>query len=383
MKFEAIAVCLFGIESTVSFELKNLGFTVTNVSDGRVTFETDAKGLAVANVSLRCAERVLVKLGEFKAKTFEELFQGVKRLPLEKYIPQDANFPVAKAKSINSKLFSVSDVQAITKKAAVERLKSIYKIDWFPETGGAHNINVFINKDVVQVTIDTSGPALHKRGYRELSGGAPIRETLAAFMVMLTPWNESRLLVDPMCGSGTIAIEAAMLGANMMPGLNRSFAGEELSFISKEDWKSAREEAVAKENGKQFKIYASDIDPKMVELAQNNAEIAGVGHLIEFTRADATRFESEEEYGFMITNPPYGERLGEKEDVIKLYNQLGKTFAKLPTWSIYVISTLDNADQYLGKKAAKKRKLYNGMLKSDYYQFPGPRPPRKEKVEQI
>lgn len=379
MKFEAIAVCLFGVESTVSFELKNLGFTVTNVSDGRVTFETDAKGIAVANISLRCAERILVKLGEFKATSFEELFENVKKLPLEKYIPEDANFPVAKAKSINSKLFSVSDIQAITKKAAVERLKSVYKIDWFPETGGVHPIHVFINKDIVQVTIDSTGPALHKRGYRELSGGAPIRETLAAFMVMLTPWNESRLLVDPMCGSGTIAIEAAMLGANMMPGINRNFQGEELSFISKDDWKQARKEAIENENQKEFKIFAYDIDPDMVKLAKSNAALAGVDHLIDFMRSDARKFESVQEYGFIITNPPYGERMGEKEVVYDLYKDLGKVFSKLPTWSIYLISSMDNVEELFDKKAGKKRKLYNGMLKANYYQFPGPRPPKVSK----
>ncbi len=377
MKFEAIAVCLFGMESTVSYELKNLGFTVTNVSDGRVTFETDGKGLAVANISLRCAERVLVKLGEFKATTFEQLFSKVKALPLEKFIPKDANFPVAKAKSINSKLFSVSDIQSITKKAAVERLKSVYNVEWFEETGGTHPIHVFINKDIVQVTIDSTGPALHKRGYRELSGGAPIRESLAAFMVMLTPWNESRLLVDPMCGSGTIAIEAAMIGANMMPGINRNFQGEELSFISKQDWIEARKEAIEKENGKDFKIFAYDIDPEMVKLARSNAELAGVDHLIDFIVGDVRKFKSLSEYGFIITNPPYGERLGEKEEVFALYKELGKVFKKLPTWSIYLISSLENAEELFDKKAAKKRKLYNGMLKSIYYQFPGPKPPRK------
>lgn len=377
MKFEAIAVCLFGMESTVSYELKNLGFTVTNVSDGRITFETDGKGLAVANISLRCAERVLVKLGEFKATTFEQLFSKVKALPLEKFIPKDAKFPVAKAKSINSKLFSVSDIQAITKKAAVERLKSVYNVEWFEETAGNHPIHVFINKDIVQVTIDSTGSALHKRGYRELSGGAPIRESLAAFMVMLTPWNESRLLVDPMCGSGTIAIEAAMIGANMMPGINRNFQGEELSFISKQDWIEARKEAIEKENGKEFKIFAYDIDPEMIKLARANAELAGVAHLIDFIVGDVRKFKSLSEYGFIITNPPYGERLGEKEEVFALYKELGKVFKKLPTWSIYLISSLENAEELFNKKAAKKRKLYNGMLKSIYYQFPGPKPPRK------
>ena len=376
MKFEAIAVCLFGVESTVSYELKNLGFTVTNVSDGRVTFETDSKGLATANISLRCAERVLVKIGEFQARSFEELFSNVKKLPLEKYIPSDAKFPVAKAKSINSKLFSVSDIQAITNKAAVERLKTVYNTEWFPETGSTHPLHVFINKDVVQLTIDTTGPALHKRGYRELSGGAPIRETIAAFMVMLTPWNESKLLIDPMCGSGTIAIEAAMIGANIMPGINRNFQGEELSFISKDDWIQARKEAIEKENQKEFKIYAYDIDPEMVKLAKSNAELAGVDHLIDFMKSDARKFHSTNEYGFIITNPPYGERMGEKEAVYELYKDLGRVFRRIPTWSVYIISSLENVEELFEKKAAKKRKLYNGMLKSYYYQFPGPKPPR-------
>lgn len=374
MKYEAIAPCLFGMEATVSFELKNMGIKVLNVSDGRVTFEGDAFEIVRANLSLRTAERVLIKVGEFKAYSFEQLYQGILKLPFENYIPKDAEFPISKAKSINSKLFSKSDIQSVAKKAVVERLKQKHKVQTLPETGALHPIIIFINKDVVEVTIDTTGPALHKRGYREKSGGAPIRETLAAFMVMLTPWRENRTLVDPMCGSGTILIEAALYGAGIMPGINRNFTGENLSFLPKHVWQTERNEALSQEKDVQFKLKGYDIDEDVIELAKENAELAGVGHLIDFEVKDMITWETDEEYGFIITNPPYGERLSAEEDITEFYKEMGKVFKNLKNWSYYLITTLEDVDKIMDIPFQKKRKLYNGMLKSYYYQYLGPRP---------
>ena len=374
MKYEAIAPCLFGMEATVSFELKNMGIKVLNVSDGRVTFEGDAFEIVRANLSLRTAERVLIKVGEFKAYSFEQLYQGILKLPFENYIPKDAEFPISKAKSINSKLFSKSDIQSVAKKAVVERLKQKHKVQTLPETGALHPIIIFINKDVVEVTIDTTGPALHKRGYREKSGGAPIRETLAAFMVMLTPWRENRTLVDPMCGSGTILIEAALYGAGIMPGINRNFTGENLSFLPKHVWQTERNEALSQEKDVQFKLKGYDIDEDVIELAKENAELAGVGHLIDFEVKDMTTWETDEEYGFIITNPPYGERLSAEEDITEFYKEMGKVFKNLKNWSYYLITTLEDVGKIMDIPFQKKRKLYNGMLKSYYYQYLGPRP---------
>ncbi|MDO4710971.1 MAG: class I SAM-dependent RNA methyltransferase [Peptostreptococcaceae bacterium] len=376
MMMEAIAVCLFGMESTISYELKNLGFQVLKVSDGRVTFSADELGIAKANISLRCAERVLVKVGEFPAKSFEELFDRLAELPFEKYLQVRSRFSIAKVRSINSKLVSASDIQSISKKAIVERLKKIYHVQWFEESEGDHRIHLFINKDIVEVSFDTTGPALHKRGYRELSGEAPLRETIAAFMVMLSPWRYDRILVDPMCGSGTIAIEAAMYGANIMPGVDRNFAGEELTFISKKAWVQARKAAIEGERDVEFQIRAFDKDRRVIELAKENAALAGVDHLIRFSVGDATKFRSEEEYGFIISNPPYGERMGKKEEIELLYKKLGKAFKSLPTWSIYLITGLPEAEKLLGMKIEKKRKLYNGSLRSNIYIMPGPKPPR-------
>ena len=265
---EAIAICLFGMESTVSYELKNLGFEIVRVNDGRVTFKTDSLGIARANICLRCAERVVVKVGDFFADSFEQLFDQIALLPFEKYLNQDSKFHVAKVRSINSRLVSAKDIQLIVKKSIIERLRKKLGADHFPETQGEHRIHIFINKNIVEVSFDTTGAALHKRGYRELSGEAPLRETIAAFMVMGSPWKRGRLLVDPMCGSGTIAIEAALYGANIMPGVNRNFAGESLNFISPKDWVYARKEAIEGESHEEFKIFASDKDPKMIHLAK-------------------------------------------------------------------------------------------------------------------
>lgn len=381
MKFECIAVCLFGLEATVKFELKKLDIELTGTTDGRVGFLADEYEIAKANISLRCAERVLVKLGNFKASTFEELYQGMLKLPLEKYIGQKDKFPIAKAKSINSKLFSIPDVQAVAKKAAVEKLKMKHKVDTLSEVGKLNNIHIFLNKDIAEVTIDTSGAALHKRGYREFSGGAPIRETLAAYMVMLTPWHEKRFLIDPMCGSGTIAIEAAMIGKNIMPGVNRNFAGEEVSFISKDAWKKARKEAVEGENDFEFKILAYDKDEEIVALAKENAALAGVSDYIEFEVQEFKDLAFENEYGFLITNPPYGERMGEDEEIEELYKLIGEKYREAKNWSFYVITSNEELESFMKVKYEKKKKLYNGSLTAYYYLFPGPRPPKVEPVQ--
>ena len=373
---EAIAICLFGMESTVSYELKNLGFEIVRVNDGRVTFKTDSLGIARANICLRCAERVVVKVGDFFADSFEQLFDQIALLPFEKYLNQDSKFHVAKVRSINSRLVSAKDIQSIVKKSIIERLRKKLGADHFPETQGEHRIHIFINKNIVEVSFDTTGAALHKRGYRELSGEAPLRETIAAFMVMGSPWKRRRLLVDPMCGSGTIAIEAALYGANIMPGVNRNFAGESLNFISPKDWVYARKEAIEGESHEEFKIFASDKDPKMIHLAKENAIQAGVEHLIEFQVMDATRLAFQEEYGFIITNPPYGERMGEEKEVIRLYQAMGKMLEKLPTWSMYMITSLQNVEELFRRKATKKRNIYNGSLKSILYSFQGEKPAR-------
>lgn len=377
MKYQLIAPCLFGMESTVSYEIKNLGLKVLNVSDGRVTFEGDEFAIAKANICLRTAERVLVKVGEFKAYSFEELYQGIKKLPFENYISKNSAFPIAKAKSINSKLFSKSDIQSVSKKAVVDRLKIKYNTDTLSELEHIHPINIFIHKDLVEVTIDTTGAALHKRGYREKSGEAPIRETLAAFMVMLTPWRENRLLVDPMCGSGTILIEAAMIGANIMPGINRNFTGEHLSFIPERVWKEERSEALKGEKESFFKLRGYDIDEEVLDLARQNAELAGVGHLIDFKQMDIKDLKIDDEYGFLITNPPYGERLSSGDELDQIYQALGKLIRSLNNWSYYVITTHEKLEEEIGIEFQKNRKLYNGMLKSYYYQFLGPKPPAK------
>ncbi|MDO4720071.1 MAG: class I SAM-dependent RNA methyltransferase [Peptostreptococcaceae bacterium] len=374
MKYELIAPCLFGMESTVSYELKNMGIAVTKVTDGRVRFEGDASDIARANIGLRTAERVLIKVGEFRAASFEQLYQGMKALPFERYVRKMDAFPISKAKSVSSKLFSIPDIQSVAKKAVVDRLKVKYRTDIFPERGTEYPITVFLHKDVAEVTIDTSGPALHKRGYRERSGEAPLRETIAAFMVLATPWRPSRPLMDPMCGSGTILIEAAMIGANIMPGVNRNFVGERFSFLPKDVWKSEREEALRAEKDIEFILKGYDMDAQVIELARENAELAGVGHLISFEQRELKDLRTEEEYGFLITNPPYGERLNPQEGMEELYASAREVFSKLRNWSFNIISVHEQLDRELKIPFQKKRKIYNGKLKSHYYQYLGSKP---------
>lgn len=379
-KYTLISPCFFGMEKMLAYEIKDLGFEIVKTEDGRITYRTDEYGIARANMWLRCAERVHLKIAEFKATSFDELYERTKAIDWSRYIPYGANFPVSKASSIKSKLFSTTDIQSIVKKAIVDSLKKSYmETGMLKETEEKYPIYVFLHKDTVVLSIDTSGTALHKRGYREKSNKAPIRETLAAGLIKLTPWRPGRTLVDPMCGSGTILIEAAMMGINMAPGMNREFISEKWRTIDKKIWWDVRKEAFDKLNDtKDFKIYGYDIDSESIELAKENAEIAGVEDYIEFNVGDARKFSTDEEYGMIITNPPYGERLEDEENVKLLYKELGYMCKNLKNWSYFLITSYDNFEYEFGQKAPKNRKLYNGMLKTYYYQYLGPRPPRKD-----
>ena len=376
--FELIAPCHFGLEAVLKKEILDLGYEISLVEDGRVTFIGDDEAICRANVFLRTAERVLLKAGSFKAETFEELFQGTRDIPWEDFIPEDGKFWVTKASSIKSKLFSPSDIQSIMKKAMVERLKNRYGVTWFPENGASYPLRVFLYKDMVTVGIDTSGESLHKRGYRTLASKAPITETLAAALILLTPWNRDRILVDPFCGSGTFPIEAAMMAANMAPGMNRSFLAEEWrNVIKRKCWYEAMDEAGdLVEEDVQVDIQGYDVDGDIVKAARSNAQSAGVDHMIHFQRRPVSAMSHPKKYGFIISNPPYGERIEEKENLPALYREIGERFAALDSWSMYLITSYEDAQKYIGRKADKNRKIYNGMLKTYFYQFMGPRPPR-------
>ncbi|HHQ5482505.1 TPA: THUMP domain-containing class I SAM-dependent RNA methyltransferase [Clostridioides difficile] len=379
--YTLISPCFFGMEKMLAREITNLGHEIIKTEDGRITYKTDEFGIAKSNMWLRCAERVHLKIAEFEAKSFDELFENTKRINWSRYIPYGAQFPISKASSIKSKLYSTPDVQAIVKKAIVESLKKSYLEDGLlKEDKEKYPIFVFIHKDKVTISIDTTGDALHKRGYREKANKAPIRETLAAGLIYLTPWKAGRVLVDPMCGSGTILIEAAMIGINMAPGLNREFISEKWRTLDKKIWWDVRKDAFNKiDNESKFKIYGYDIDEESIDIARENAEIAGVDEYIEFNVGDATQFKSEDEFGFIITNPPYGERLEDKDSVKQLYKELGYAFRKLKNWSYYLITSYEDFEYEFGQKADKKRKLYNGMLKTNFFQYPGPKPPRNNK----
>lgn len=378
--YELIAPCHFGMEAVLKKEITDLGYDITLVEDGRVTFLGDDEAICRANVFLRTAERVLLKAGSFHADSFEELFQATKKIPWEEYIPADGKFWVAKASSIKSKLFSPSDIQSIMKKAMVERMKGAYKVEWFEENGASYPLRVFLYKDQVTVGIDTTGDSLHKRGYRTLTSKAPITETLAAALIMLTPWNKDRILVDPFCGSGTFVIEAAMMAANIAPGMNRSFLSEDWkNIIPRKCWYDTMDEANDMvDNDVKVDIQGYDIDPEIVKAARTNAESAGVDHLIHFQQRSVDALSHPKKYGFIITNPPYGERLEEKENLPKLYRQIGERYAALDAWSLYMITAYEDAERYIGRKADKNRKIYNGMMKTYFYQFMGPRPPKRK-----
>jgi putative N6-adenine-specific DNA methylase len=380
-QFEYISPCHFGLEAILKRELTDLGCEITKVEDGKVSFTGDMNTCARANMFLRTTERVLLKIASFQAETFDELFEKTKVIPWEEYLPKDAKFWVAKANSVNSKLFSPSDIQSIMKKAIVERMKTKYKQDWFEESGNSYPIRVTILKDEVTVCIDTSGESLHRRGYRRLTSKAPITETLAAALIMLTPWNKDRLLVDPFCGSGTIPIEAAMIGAKIAPGSQRTFLAESWTqMYSEASWANARQEASdLQRKDIEMNIQGYDLDGEIIKAARQNARLAGVDHLIHFQQKPMSELSSNKKYGFIITNPPYGERLEEKSELPGLYKEMGKVFGSLDAWSYYIISAYEDAQKYIGKQADKNRKIYNGMMKTYFYQYMGPKPPKQNK----
>ena len=379
--FELLAPCHFGLESVLKREIYDLGYDIKSVEDGRVTFIGDEEAICRANINLRTAERVILKTGTFKAETFDELFEGIKALPWENYIPMDGKFWVKKASSIKSKLFSPSDIQSIVKKAIVERLKQHYNVSWFSEERNEYPIRVFIMKDIVTIGIDTSGDSLHKRGYRQLRSVAPITETLAASLIMLTPWHKDRIFVDPFCGSGTFAIEAALMAANIAPGVNREYTATKWeNIIKKKTWLEAYDEARDLENlNIETDIQGYDIDGEIIKAARKNAFEAGVDKLIHFQQRPVCELNHPKKYGFIIPNPPYGERLEEKEALPDLYGQIGEAFSRLDSWSMYLITSYDNTEKYIGKKADKNRKVYNGMIKTYFYQFLGPKPVKRKK----
>lgn len=374
---ELIATATFGLEKVVAREIEALGYGSIRVENSRVTFIADEQAVPRCNLWLRSADRVLIKVGEFLAVTFEELFEKTKALPWEQWLEVDACFPV-EGKSVNSKLFSVPDCQAIVKKAIVERLKQTYKKPWFDETGPKYTIEVALLKDKVTLTIDTSGPGLHKRGYRKLSSQAPLKETLAAAMVNLSYWNPDRILVDPMCGSGTIPIEAAMIGLNMAPGLNREFAAERWPQIPDILWKNARNEANdAVVRDRKLKIIGTDIDDEVISMARYHRKLAGLDEQIHLQRLPLSEMRSSYKYGCVICNPPYGERIGDAKGVEALYREMRQVFNKLDTWSFYILTAYPRFESIYGKPADRRRKLYNGRLECQLYQYYGPRPPRK------
>ncbi len=379
--YQLVAPCHFGLEAVLKREIYDLGYEITQVEDGRVTFEGDAEAICRANVFLRTAERVLLLVGRFRATTFDELFEGVKALPWEEYLPKDAKFWVKKASSIKSKLFSSSDIQSIVKKAVVERLKREYEVEWFPEDGAAYPIRVFLLKDEVMVTLDTSGESLHKRGYRTMTSKAPLTETLAAALLMLTPWKADRIFVDPFCGSGTFPIEAAMMAANIAPGMHREFIAEQwTNLIDRKLWYETVEEAEEMvDTSVSVDIQGYDIDGEVVKAARENAKRAGVADMIHFQERPVSELRHPKKYGFIVTNPPYGERLEDKKDLPELYTQIGEAYRNLDSWSMYMITSYEDTEKYIGRKADKNRKIYNGMLKTYFYQFMGPKPPKRKK----
>lgn len=378
MKFNLIATASFGIESVVAKELKDLGFEDIIVENGKVLFTADERGLCLANLWLRSADRVFLKLAEFKATTFTELFDNVSEISWEDYLPENAEFPV-NAKSVKSTLFSLSDIQAISKKSIAKHLGKIYNKEWLDEDGPKFTILIAILKDIVTVSIDTSGAGLHRRGYREQGHLAPLKETMAAALIQISRWQPKIPLIDPLCGTGTIAIEAALIGRNIAPGLSRSFAFQDWPLISEEVFKEVKKEAYGKiDTDVELQIEAYDIDPKAIRIARENAKIAGVEEDIHFQVRDVSDLNSNKKYGYIITNPPYGERLNEIPEIQELYSVMGKKFSELDTWSSYIFTSYEEFEKYFMRKSTKNRKLYNGKIKCYFYQYFGPRPPRKK-----
>lgn len=377
---EIMAPCHFGLEAPLKREIYNLGYEITKVEDGRVTFLGDLEAVCYANIHLRIAERILIKIGQFEAKTFDELFEGIYALNWEDYIPKDGKFWVTKATSVKSKLFSPSDIQSIAKKAIVKRLGKVYNISWFTEEKASYPIRIYIMKDMVTVGLDTSGASLHKRGYRRLANEAPLSETLAAGLISLTPWRDDRILIDPFCGSGTILIEAAMMAAHIAPGLYRSFTAESWDNLYNSDvWSDIRQESRCEiDTDIETNLRGYDIDKNVIRIAMHNAKIVGVDKLIHFQERDVAKLSHSKKYGFIITNPPYGERLMSPDEAARLYRTLGDSYKRLDDWSMYIITALDEAERYIGLRADKNRKIYNGMIKTYYYQYIGKKPPKKK-----
>ena len=383
-KYELIVPCHFGTEALLKREITDIGYDVTEVTDGRVTFLGDEEAIARANIFLRTAERVLIKVGSFQATDYEELFQGTKAIAWEEFIPSDGKCWVAKAASVKSKLFSPSDIQRVMKKAIADRLLDVYHVNWLPETGESFPLRVFLLKDQVTIGLDTTGESLHKRGYRKLTAKAPIAENLAAALIMLTPWRGDRILVDPFCGSGTIPIEAAMMAANVAPGMNREFTAQNWDHVvQKRNWYDALDEANEMVDlSVETDIQGYDLDNEMVTIARENAKLAGVDKLIHFQRRDVKDVSHPKKYGFIITNPPYGERLQEKNEMPALYRTLGERYRNLDSWSMNLITAYEDAEKDIGRKADKNRKIYNGMMKTYYYQFMGPKPPKRSSKDE-
>lgn len=372
---EIIATSTFGLEALVAQEVKNLGYTVVSTQNGRVTFKGDLKAIAVCNTWLRTADRVLIKMGEFKAETFDELFDQTKEINWGELIPVDGVMHV-NGKSVKSTLFSVPNCQGIVKKAIVESMKRTYNTNYFPEDGSVFKIEVSILKDIAALTIDTSGHGLHKRGYREVTGEAPLKETLAAAMILLSRWDNTRALADIMCGIGTIPIEAALIGRNIAPGLRRNFVAETWDFIDKKIWADVRAEAQSKINDAEFRILASDKNYHMLKIAKDNAIKAGVDEYIGFQKIDFGDFSSKRKYGCIITNPPYGERLGEEDEVVEIYEAMGELYDRLDEWSFFVLTAHPHFEKIFGARATKNRKLYNGNILCYFYQYFGALPPK-------
>ena len=377
--YEYIAVCHFGMEALLKREISDLGYEITNSQDGRICFAGGPETLARANIFLRTAERVLIKIGEFEASTYEELFQGTKALPWEEFIPENGRFWVTKVACVKSALFSPRDIQSVMKKAMVERMKKTYRRDLFAEDGDDYPVRVFLYKDNVTVGLDSSGVSLHKRGYRKLNNEAPIAENLAAGLIMLTPWHGDRILVDPFCGSGTFPIEAAMMAANIAPGMNREFTAEAWThIIPRKAWYEAGDEAGDLiRHDIETDIQGYDIDDACVTISRENARAAGVDHLIHFQRRDVKDLSHPKKYGFIITNPPYGERMMKDGELKELYRTIGERYKALDSWSMYLITAYEKAEYDIGHKATKNRKIYNGMIKTYFYQYMGPKPPKK------
>ena len=370
--FEFAVPTLFGLEGLTGDELRRLDMENVRVENGRVLFSGDEIALARANMNIRTGERVLIVLADFEAKTFEELFQGVYQTNLEDFIPQDGQFPV-KGHCLNSQLMSVPDCQAIIKKAASRRLGEKYGVSWLPETGVKYQLQFSIMNDRVQLYLDTSGQGLHKRGYRAIGNDAPLRETLAAAMVMLTKYRGREFFWDPFCGSGTIPIEAALIAKNRAPGLRRRFAAEGYAWMNEKIWQDVRGEAMDKEFHGKYQILGSDNDPKCVSLAMSNARKAGMSDIIEFRDGDATKMDLPTSSGILVCNPPYGQRMGEQKQAQRLYQAFGRHVKFADGWKKYVITSEPEFEHYFGRRADKKRKLYNGMIKCDYYMYLGGR----------